>query len=463
MRPPVCCVRRPASTVWTTRPHASRCEHAFREPTMTISCCWMTCSASAIPRSRCLRSIPTPVADDLPLMVKAAALARTTPTVYVIEDAHWIDGISESMLAEFLTVIPQTRSFVAGHLPAGIRWRTCACAAVADDCTRAAGRIADAGVGCRTSGRGQVGHRTCRVDRRARGGQSFLRRGDRPGPERARRAWSAAAAATCASIGSPMSMCRSTLQAVIAARIDRLDPAAKRTLNAAAVIGSRFTPDMLEALGIEAALGDLVSAELIDQAAFHPQPEYVFRHPLVRAVAYESQLKSDRAQLHKRVAAAIEQDDQNAALIAEHLEAAGDLAAAYEWHMRAGGWSIQSRHRCGAAQLGARARGGRCAARRRRESNGEAHRPADADMREQLEAVPPGHLIPLLGAAGLVHPGRGQGVTGGGDGRNDGRVRIARARTGCLTARFGIHGFSGIDRRPGVDDRAVVCGCRGQA
>ena len=39
-----------------------------------------------------------------------------------------------------------------------------------------------------------------------------------------------------------------TLQAVIAARIDRLDPAAKRTLNAAAVIGSRFTPDMLAAL-----------------------------------------------------------------------------------------------------------------------------------------------------------------------------------------------------------------------
>ncbi len=59
----------------------------------------------------------------------------------------------------------------------------------------------------------------------------------------------------------------------------------------------------------------------------------------MRAVAYESQLKSDRAQLHKRVAAAIEQDDQNAALIAEHFEAAGDLTTAYEWHMRAGGWS----------------------------------------------------------------------------------------------------------------------------
>ena len=45
----------------------------------------------------------------------------------------------------------------------------------------------------------------------------------------------------------------STLQAVIAARIDRLDPAAKRALNAAAVIGSRFGPDMLTALEIEPA------------------------------------------------------------------------------------------------------------------------------------------------------------------------------------------------------------------
>ena len=40
-----------------------------------------------------------------------------------------------------------------------------------------------------------------------------------------------------------------TLQATIAARIDRLDPKAKRTLSAAAVIGSRFSLDLLTALG----------------------------------------------------------------------------------------------------------------------------------------------------------------------------------------------------------------------
>jgi hypothetical protein len=73
-------------------------------------------------------------------------------------------------------------------------------------------------------------------------------------------------------------------------------------------------------------------------------PEYVFHHPLIRTVAYESQLKSDRAELHRRLAAAIESRDpaaadENAALIAEHLEAACDLHAAYGWHMRAATWA----------------------------------------------------------------------------------------------------------------------------
>ena len=78
----------------------------------------------------------------------------------------------------------------------------------------------------------------------------------------------------------------------------------------------------------------------------HAQAEYAFHHPLIRTVAYESQLKVDRAALHRQLAAAIESRgaavDENAALIAEHLEAAGDLRAAYGWHMRSGAWS-QSR------------------------------------------------------------------------------------------------------------------------
>jgi hypothetical protein len=87
-----------------------------------------------------------------------------------------------------------------------------------------------------------------------------------------------------------------------------------------------------------------VRAELIDQMGPTRQPEYVFQHPLIRTVAYESQLRSDRAELHRRIAAAIESRnppaaDENAALIAEHLQAAGDRHAAYGWHVRAAAWA----------------------------------------------------------------------------------------------------------------------------
>ena len=135
-----------------------------------------------------------------------------------------------------------------------------------------------------------------------------------------------------------------TVQAAIEARIDRLGTPARRTLDAASVIGARFDAELLAALGIDPVFDELLGAELIDQVRFTPSAEYAFHHPLIRAVAYESQLKSDRAQSHRRLATAIEESEpgsveDNAALIAEHLQAAGDLHAAYGWHMRAAAWS----------------------------------------------------------------------------------------------------------------------------
>jgi hypothetical protein len=145
-----------------------------------------------------------------------------------------------------------------------------------------------------------------------------------------------------------------TVQAAIEARIDRVDTLAKRTLNAASVIGARFGSELLESLGVDAMFDELLGAELIDQVRFTPSAEYAFHHPLIRAVAYESQLKSVRAEWHRRLAAAIEERalsvDEDAALIAEHLEAAGLLHAAYGWHMRAGTWSTN--RDLGAARLG---------------------------------------------------------------------------------------------------------------
>ena len=48
----------------------------------------------------------------LTALINTASLARTEPALFIVEDAHWIDAVSESMLADLLTVIPRTASMV---------------------------------------------------------------------------------------------------------------------------------------------------------------------------------------------------------------------------------------------------------------------------------------------------------------------------------------------------------------
>ena len=263
--------------------------------------------------------------------------------LYVVEDAHWIDEVSESMLVDFLTVTPQTPSLVIvtfrpeyeGALTRVHGAQTIALAPLSDSETTAL--VADL-LGPDPS----VGVLGKTITDRAAGNPFFAEEIVRDLAERGVLSGERSAylsTAEVAEVSVP-----ATLQATIAARIDRLDAKAKRTLSAAAVIGSRFRLDVLTVLGVEPVVDELVATQLIDQISFARQPEYLFHHPLVRAVAYETQLKSDRAELHRRVAAAIEQQeadsvDENAALIGEHLEAAGDLHAAYGWHMRAATWA----------------------------------------------------------------------------------------------------------------------------
>jgi class 3 adenylate cyclase len=279
----------------------------------------------------------------LTALVNAASLARKTPAVYVVEDAHWIDEVSESMLDDFFTVIPQTPSLVLvtyrpeyrGVLSRVAGAQTIVLAPLNDSETTA---LVTELLGSEPSVEA-LGHT---IVERAAGNPFFAEEMVRELAERGvLRGKSGAYLSTAevAEVNVP-----ATLHATIAARIDRLDPNAKQTLNAGAVIGSRFTLELLAAVGNDPVLDDLLRAELIDQVRFTPGAEFAFHHPLIRTVAYESQLKSDRAELHRRLAAVIESRDpaaadQNAALIAEHLEAAGDLHAAYSRHMRAATWA----------------------------------------------------------------------------------------------------------------------------
>src|SRR5271155_5516656 len=279
----------------------------------------------------------------LTALVNAASLARRVPAVYVIEDAHWIDEVSESMLAGFFTVISQTPSLMLvtyrpeyrGALSRVPGAQSIALAPLSESETAA---LVTELLGPDRS----VGGLATMIAERAAGNPFFAEEMVRELAERG--VLHGNRSAYVSTVGAAEVSVPATVQATIAARIDRLDSAAKRTLSAAAVIGSKFSRDLLETLAVDSALEDLLGGELIDQIRFTGDPAYVFHHPLIRTVAYDSQLKSDRAELHRRVAAVIESRspasaDENAALIAEHLEAAGDLHAAYGWHMRAATWA----------------------------------------------------------------------------------------------------------------------------
>ena len=279
----------------------------------------------------------------LTALVNTFSLTRESPAVYVIEDAHWIDEVSESMLADFFSVIPQTPSLVLVTYRPEYRdllsqvqgAQSIALTPLSNSETTT---LVEELVGPDPS---MTGLATLIVERAA-GNPFFAHEIVRDLAERGvlrGRPGGYVSTANAAEVSMP-----ATVQATIAARIDRLDSKAKRTLSAASVIGARVSRDLLESLGIEPALDDLVRGQFLDQVSFARNPDYVFHHPLIRTVAYESQLKADRSDLHRRLATTIEtrdpaSADENAALIAEHLQAAGDQHGAYGWHMRAGAWA----------------------------------------------------------------------------------------------------------------------------
>jgi class 3 adenylate cyclase len=272
-------------------------------------------------------------------LINATWLARTKPTLFIIEDVHWIDTVSESMLADFLAVIPRAPSMVLitsrpeydGALTRVHNTEPIALAPLGGSDTAAL-------IGALMGSDPSVRELATVIGERAAGNPFFAEEMVRELAQRGvlqgdRGEYSCHTDA--ADVAVP-----ATVQAAIEARIDLLDAPTRQTLNAASVIGARFGAQLFDSLGIDAMVDELLAAELIDQVRFIPSAEYVFRHPLIRAVAYESQLKSHRAQWHRRVAAAVEASspdaaDQNAAVIAEHHEAAGELHAAYGWHMRA--------------------------------------------------------------------------------------------------------------------------------
>src|SRR5262249_39987891 len=103
-----------------------------------------------------------------------------------------------------------------------------------------------------------------------------------------------------------------TVQAVLAARIDRLAPEEKGLLQTAAVLGTdvpfallRAIADVPEAV-LHRSLAHLQAAEVLDETRLFHEPEYTFQHALTHHVAYGSLLLERRRGLHAHLVEAIE-------------------------------------------------------------------------------------------------------------------------------------------------------------
>ena len=277
-------------------------------------------------------------------LIAAFVENRSKRTLFIVDDLHWVDTASDEFLAELAQAIKATKSmFVTSFRPEydgrlrDITDLTVTLARLTESTTIA---LATELIGEHPTARGAA-----ELIARPAGGNPFfveeivrdlvgrgVLRGNRGDYQ---------LASGVESITVPP-----TVQAVLAARIDRLTNAEKSILNAAAVVGNSFGIEDLRVLLPTVSTDDmrsLASVEFVDQTEFVPEPRFMFRHPLVRAVCYESQLSATRTESHRRLAAAIEARnplalDENSGLIAHHLEAAGEFASAYVWHMRSGDW-----------------------------------------------------------------------------------------------------------------------------
>ncbi len=144
-----------------------------------------------------------------------------------------------------------------------------------------------------------------------------------------------------------------TVQAVVAARLDRLGEREKSVLQIASVIGPEVPRPILDRVAglpsyeLDAAVRALVDAEFLVERTPYPEPEYAFRHPLTEEVAYRSQLGDRRRRVHAEVAQAIEvvyadRLDERAALLAHHWDHARESLQAARWHRRAADWTAHN-------------------------------------------------------------------------------------------------------------------------
>src|SRR5262249_36371010 len=153
-----------------------------------------------------------------------------------------------------------------------------------------------------------------------------------------------------------------TVQALLAARIDRLPPEEKRLLQAASVIGRDIPVALLREISgtadeeLRGRLARLEVAGLLSEARLCPEHEYTFKHALTHDVAHASLLQEQRRGLHRSILEALErrradQTTSNVELLARHAVGAEAWDRAVRYLREAGRKTIARSSYVAAAEL----------------------------------------------------------------------------------------------------------------
>ena len=274
--------------------------------------------------------------------------SQRQPLCLVFEDLHWVDTETQAFLETLLDSIPAARLLLlVNHRPEyRSSWggKSYFSQVRIDPLPPAsADEMLDGLLGSHAEARAhQAG-----ADRGDRG-QPAVPGGKRSQPVRVRRAARQAGGSGAAQASLPAGFVPPTIEALLAARIDRLQPALKEILQCAAVIGGDIPRSLLQTVSgvpqrdIEAGVRELQAAEFLYEKALFPEDAYTFKHAMTREVAYASLLRERRKMLHARAAHAIVAQaagrlDEHVERIALHAEQGELWPMALDYLERAGG------------------------------------------------------------------------------------------------------------------------------
>ena len=276
-------------------------------------------------------------------------VARKKPLVMVVEDFHWIDSASVGALQQLLQVTervplmllcafrPERQSLawefkVAADREYPHRYREVRLEPLtAEDTERLAGLLLEI-VGSSVEWKGKIAQR-------AEGNPFYVEEIVRSlrvqGQE----------AATLARLPD-------TLQGILQARLDGLPPQARRVLQAASVIGRTFPLRLLAAASgtngdLPSHLSTLQRAEFLSEQQRLPEPQFAFKHVLLQEAAYQTLLRDERQEYHRKVAAALEREGAGEAdlpILVHHFLHGEEWGKAFAYAMKAAeaAWALSA-------------------------------------------------------------------------------------------------------------------------